>query len=246
MRPLLLLTRPDPQARRFAQHAALECPAHDVLIAPMSQIEALPFDASVFHGIDGLVLTSVNAVPLVADLVAPGLPAWCVGPATIKAAHKAGFSPIDGGGDAKTMIARMTKAQPEGAWLHPHGVHLARDLVAALRPEGINLRDIAVYEARAVAWAQGVRDTVMAAPWSIAPLFSPRAADLIVQQLAGEKPAGLRLVAISEACAARLPDAFRAQTRTALTPDSAGMMQAIAAEMSQRGQGSLEAGPGRR
>jgi len=239
MRPLLLLTRPDPQAQRFAQLAAGVCPAHDLLIAPLSKVVAVPFEASVLEGAKGLVLTSANAVPMVAELCQPGLPAWCVGPATAKAARAAGFTVYEGGGDAATLIDVLVKARPAGPLIHPHGVHVARDLAAALRPTGVDLRSVAVYEAQGLDWPQATRNAVIAAPWVIAPLFSPRTAQRIVQQLEGVCPDGLRLVAISEACAARLPETFRACTTIAQTPDSQGMLRGLAAEMSQNSKDGL-------
>lgn len=244
MRPLLLLSRPDTQARDFAAQAQAALPAHDVRIAPLSEIFPVPFDAAVFDGAAGVVLTSVNAVPSVAALGAMRLPAWCVGPATAKAAQAAGFMVHEGGGDAVALIATLTRAQPAGPLVHAHGVHVARDLVEALRPEGLNIRDVVVYEARGVAWTEGVLDAVHKAAWVIAPLFSPRGAVRFVQQMHDMRPPGLRLVAISEACAARLPRDLRARTEIAPSPDADGMLQAIGVVMSQpRGDGLRQALP---
>lgn len=239
MRPLLLLTRPDPQARSFASLATAECPPHDLLIAPLSEVVSIPFEASDVAGAKALVLTSINAVSRVAGLVPRGLTAWCVGPGTANAAQKAGLTVREGGGDALALIETLCNARPEGPLVHAHGVHLARDLVAALQPKGIDIQGVAVYEARVLDWPDAVRAAVFAAPRIIAPLFSPRAAVQIVQQLRGIRPEGMRLVAISEACAARLPEAFRARTTIAATPDSAGMMQAIASELSQSAKDGL-------
>jgi len=233
MQPLLLLTRPEPQAMAFAARAAAMCPAHKVLIAPLSSVVPVAFDPAVLTQAHALILTSVNAVPRVAGLVPAGMTAWCVGPGTAKAAQKAGFTVHDGGGDAAALIETLKVARPEGRLLHVHGVHLVRDLVAALRPEGLDLHSVPVYEAQAVDWPDTVRDLLRHAQGVIAPLFSPRSAEKFMQQVADIRPDGMRIVAISAACAARLPDDLRASVVIAATPDADGMMQAIAAVMSQ-------------
>jgi uroporphyrinogen-III synthase len=80
--PLLLLTRPEAQARDFA--AALGVGPWEVLVAPLTEVVALDWDRRLAEGVRGVILTSANAVPAVAGL-AP-LPAWCVGGATARAA----------------------------------------------------------------------------------------------------------------------------------------------------------------
>ena len=234
MRPLLLLTRPLPQSERFAHEVQAVCPPHDVLIAPLSEIAAIPFDPAEFTDARGLVLTSANAVPMVSGLPGlAGLPAYCVGPATTQAAQEAGFQAYNSGGDALALIEALKTRHPTGPLVHARGVHLAHDLVAALQADGITIRGVAVYEARGVAWPQGALAALIARKGGIAPLFSPRTARRFVQQLHGARPPHLRPVAISEACAAQLPDDLRAQCVTARSADSGGMVQAIAAVMSQ-------------
>lgn len=240
MRPLLLLTRPEPQSLHFSRLVAGD---HDLLIAPLSHIVPLGFDPAAFTGAKGLILTSVNAVPRLAGLPLQGLPAWCVGPATEKAAAQAGFRTHEGGGDARTLIERLALAQPEGPLVHAHGVHLARDLVAAMAPHGVEVRGVTVYDARPLDWPPAVLDRLLAADRIIAPLFSPRAAAHFVAQLAAARPPGLRPVAISDACAARLPEDLRRIARVARTPDSDGMLRAIMLAMSQNGHDTLRRTP---
>ncbi|MCB1407868.1 MAG: uroporphyrinogen-III synthase [Rhodobacteraceae bacterium] len=240
MRPLLLLTRPEPQARRFAERIGGDI---DLLIAPLSEVAPVAFDPAVFTDAAGLILTSVNAVPPLTGLPLRGLPAWCVGPATAKAAARAGYVVHEGGGDAETLIARLVRAKPEGPLVHAHGVHLARDLVAALAPHGIAVRGTVVYEARPLAWPPEVLDRMKTAPCVVAPLFSPRAADRFAQHLGATRPQGLRLVAISDNCAARLPEDLRHGTIIALTPDSDGMVRAILLAMSQERHDTLRRDP---
>lgn len=233
MRPLLLLTRPEPQSQRFAQAALAGCPPHELLVAPLSRIAKIQFDPRAFADADALILTSANALPMLRDLPLKGLTAWCVGAATAEAAQQYGFTAITGGGTAKALITRLEQAEPQGKLIHAHGLHLAKDIAATLRPSGLNVFGIAVYEAEKVDWPDTVTQTLEQAQRVIAPLFSPRAARQFVQQLGTARPEGLHLVAISEACAAALPGDLRRHTTIANAPDAGEMLRAIAEAMSQ-------------
>ncbi len=227
MLPILLLTRPLPQSRRFAAEAAQACPPHEAVIAPLSEVAGLAYDPGVFAGAAGVVLTSANAVRFLPPL--PGMTAWCVGAATAAAAARAGLVPVDGGGDAAALIARLAAARPEGRLVHAHGRHLARDLVAAL-PQ-LDLRGVAVYEARALDLPPGLLAGLQGRRVAVA-LFSPRAAAGFARQQ-GADGTGLVPVAISAACAGALTEPLRARSVISATPDSGGMLQAVAAAMSQ-------------
>ena len=235
MPPVLLLTRPRPQSERFAAEARAACPPHETRIAPLSEIAPLPFDPRAFDGARGLVLTSANAVPMLADVPGiAGLPAYCVGPGTARAARAAGFRAQEAGGDARRLIDWLRRHRPQGPLVHAHGRHLARDLAAALDADGIGIRGVAVYEAQSRDWPVGLA-AELAARRVIAPLFSPRAAQALARQAGVAQMGGLRPVAISAACAARLPDAFQPRTKLATSPDAAAMLTAVAAALSQAG-----------
>ncbi|MCB1395859.1 MAG: uroporphyrinogen-III synthase [Rhodobacter sp.] len=231
MPSILLLSRPRPQSERFAELARAELPPHDTLIAPLSEVVALAVDADAFAGARGLILTSANAVPMLPPM--PGLPAWCVGAATARAARKAGFAARDCGGDATALIDTLQSLRPAGPLVHAHGIHLARDVVGALREAGLTARGVAVYEARLLDWPHSVIEVLASRRRIIAPLFSPRAADGFLRNLGPLRPPGLALVAISPACAERLPADLRLLTTVAVTPDAAGMLRGISEALSQ-------------
>lgn len=230
---MLLLTRPCPQSERFAAEARAACPPHELLIAPLSEIVPLAFDPAALEGARGLVLTSANAVPALADMPGiAGLPAWCVGPGTARAARAAGFRAREGGGDAERLVARLRLLRPPGPLVHVHGRHLARDIAGALTEYGLPISAVAVYEARAIDWPPGTRET-LAGRAVVAPLFSPRAAAGLARQLGSFQAADPVPVAISEACAARLPEPLRARAKIASSPDAAAMLKAVQAALSQ-------------
>ena len=235
MPPILLITRPLKQALRFAEEAEAACAPHRAVIAPLSEIVALPYDPAVFRGAQALILTSANAVPFLPPL--GPLPAWCVGPATAQAAKAAGLLPLDGGGDAAALIARLAKARPEGPVVHAHGKDMARDIVAAL-PD-LPLKGVALYEARKRPLPEVVVTLLSDAGRIVAPLFSPRAARLLAAELAAR--AGVisldRIlpVTISPACAEALGSPLAARALIARRPDGPAMMQAVGDALSQAG-----------
>lgn len=227
--PLLLLTRPRAQSERFAQQCLHDCPPHHALIAPLTEIVPVPLDPASFEGADEVILTSPNAVPAVRNL---GLPAWCVGPGTALAARAAGLSVRESGGDAAHLLDDLRKAGPGKRWVHAHGLHMARDLTATLAPKGFDIRGVVVYEARACVWGDAVVPTLVQAARVVVPIFSPRAAALIVEQLGGRAPERLQFIAISANAAARLPAPLRARCTIAEAPNAAAMRHAIAEGLS--------------
>ncbi len=223
MPPILLLTRPEGPSRRFAAQAAV-LPPHEVLIAPLTEVVALPFDPAVFDGARGVILTSANAVPMLPAM--PGLPAWCVGAATARAAQAAGFAARDGGGDAAALLRLLRAEAPEGPLVYAHGTDLSRDLTRDLP----GLCAVAVYDARARAPGPALLAALAGTRPVFAPLFSPRAARLFAQVPGALTAPALHLVAISPACAAALPTPLDATI--AETPDSGGILRALQAVMS--------------
>jgi uroporphyrinogen-III synthase len=221
--PVLLLTRPAAQSRAFA--ARLADVPHEAVIAPVSRIVPRFWDRALAQGIRGVILTSANAVPAVADL-AP-LPAWCVGKATARAAAAAGFRARAGGGEAAALVAELAAVRPEGPLLHAHGEHLARDLAAALAGSGIEIRSAAVYSAELLPWPEGLLPS-LAGRRIVAPVFSPRTAAELAARL-GAWTEGVQVVAISPAAAARLTPALAARARVAAHPDA--MVEAVRAAL---------------
>lgn len=218
--PVLLLTRPAAQSEALARRMD---GLAEVRIAPISRIVPLDWDRGLADGVRGLILTSANAVPMVAHL-AP-LPAWCVGDATARAAARAGFAAVPSpfkAADGKALVAAIAAARPEGPFLHAHGRHLAMDVGGALAAEGIAVRSAAVYAADVVAWDKAL-PAALAGRRIVAPLYSPRAAAEVSARLAGAPFGALVLVAISPAAAARITPIDGAEVRVA---DHPGAMEA--------------------
>lgn len=205
--PLLLLTRPEPASRRFADQAA-----HfglQVVISPVLQITPVPHDGARLQAAKALVFTSENAVPFVGP--GRGRRAICVGPHTAAVATAAGFDAIAGPGDAIRLEPMLRDLGP--GWLHPHGTHIAR----AMPVEGV-----AVYDQLPVSLNQAASDILSGVRPVVLPLFSPRSARILSQQ-AQQARAPLWIVPISQAAA----DAWQApaaHVSVAPTPDASGIL----------------------
>ena len=232
MPPLLLLTRPEPASRRFAAAVAETGVAHRLLVAPLSRVVPVDFDAAALGQARGVILTSAQAVRAAAGL---GLPAWCVGPGTTRAAQAAGITAHQAGYDAASLVAGIVAAGVSGPLIHLHGAHLALDVADALRAQGIEARGLQVYATEDLGWSDAVAETLAASAGIVAPVFSPRGAmalDSALLSALGDRLARDERVAIS---AAACPGGG---CRIAETPDHGGMLRATVAALRESAPGA--------
>jgi uroporphyrinogen-III synthase len=208
--PTLLLTRPEPGARRFvADVAHLGLP---VVVSPVLRIVPVAHDPARLGAAKGLVFTSVHAVP--AAGAGRGRPAICVGPATARLAHAAGFAVTEGPGDAARMLP-LLDGLGQG-WLHVRGAHVARTLPVPA---------VVVYDQLPQDLSPAARAVLDGPGPVILPLFSPRSARLLAAQV-GRARAVLWLAPISAATAAAW-GVVVARVAVAPHPDAAGVLAAV-------------------
>ena len=148
---LILTTRP---ARDAAEDMAyLEERGGHAISSPMLEIKSLSPKLPDPGGFDSVVLTSRHAAAALAGSPVQNLDCYCVGEATAAAAEAAGFSrvvsgPGDGQGLAKLIGGRSDKPPRRVLWAA--GRDIGFDMAAALEPFGIEVFQIAVYEAAKV------------------------------------------------------------------------------------------------
>ncbi|HEU0221198.1 MAG TPA: uroporphyrinogen-III synthase [Paracoccaceae bacterium] len=234
----LLLTRPEAEARDFA--AAIEAAwggRFELAFLPLTEIvhETAPV---ALEGIQGLLFTSANGVRAFAEAnPRRELPALCVGPGTAEAARRAGFSAESADGDAGALARLAANAwmPGAGAFLHVRGRDSAGDLVAALAPEGIEVREVVLYDARAISGVPAEMASVLeAGAFDAVLFFSPRAGKLFAA-FAAESAAAGRGWALKQAAALCISRAVAAQVqglgfggvRVAARPDRAGMLAGL-------------------
>ena len=239
--PVLLLTRPEAEARRFeARVRALAPGPWRAVISPLMEIVPVGAAGAVTGAVP--VFTSAQAVPFAGE--GGGRPAWCVGPRTAAAARRAGWSPREGGGEVEALLEAILSAPPEPV-IHLRGVHSRGALAARLRAAGRPAEERVVYDQRALPLSEAARAVLtgdappvapVAAPVTasglapvVAPVFSPRSAALLAAVLAaeaGNPAAPFRVIALSAAAAEPLR---RWSPLVAARPDGEAMAEASAA-----------------
>ena len=233
IKPTLLLTRPAPQAQRFAKlcanHLGPNMPA--LLISPLQTIVPLPLpDDWDADAPGGVIFTSENGVRAFAQGSARrNLRAFCVGTRTADVARSLGFDTWAGRGDGKALLADLQDMHaqlPSGGLLHVHGAHQAGHLAQDLTDSGIKTRSLTLYKQDSVALSDDALTLIAGNAPVVAPLFSPRSAQIFAQA-ASHARAPLWLVALSPAvdAACPLPAAHR---HIAANPNATAMCDALA------------------
>jgi len=216
----LLVTRPEPDGERTA--AELRARGHDVLLAPMLRVEALP-DAEIGGGPwAAILLTSANgARAIVSHRRFTGLKplaVLAVGDATAAAARNAGFARVASAGGDGADLVRLVTQQMTGATaplLYLSGEERARDLAGELGAHGFMVETAVVYRtAKAEAFADAVQAAFRARQVDAVLHFSRRSVEGYLQ------------------CARDLPDAL-APAHFCLSERAAGPLRAAGAKSVQ-------------
>lgn len=139
--PVIVL-RPEPGASATAQRLAGA--GANAILFPLFTIEPLDWALPRLDGIDGLLLTSANAVrhagPQLDSL--SHLPVWCVGAATAGAARTAGLTIVGtGNGGVDDVLPSVPPTTRRLLWL------AGQDRTAVHVPDGLTLEVAAVYRA---------------------------------------------------------------------------------------------------
>jgi uroporphyrinogen-III synthase len=148
----LLVTRPEPDARRQAE--LLSARGHKPVLAPLLGIEPASDVSLEADSAQALIVTSPNSLRALAshrDLVkALQLPLYAGGEATAKAAAELGFKTVTTGPGTAEMLARLISAalKPNaGLLVHLSGETVAFDLKSALEAQGFRVRQPVLYRA---------------------------------------------------------------------------------------------------
>lgn len=230
VRPVLLLTRPDAQSRRFAALFRARFGANwPVVFSPLTEIAFLPCDLPAGLPSD-IVFTSENAVAAFSRLSRDRhATAWCVGTRTEAAAREAKFTATRRGPGDWTGLARLLiEAGEVRRVLHPRGVHAAGDLPGALGSAGIETVSVPIYDQKELPPTAEALDLMQGSRPILLPLFSPRSARLAACAFAAAK-APLRIATISAAADAAASDLPATARAIAARPDGDAMLDTLAA-----------------
>lgn len=199
MKPVLIITRPAPDAARFAADVTARVDA-TIIISPLQKI--VPVDAVCDAA--AVLFTSSNGVAQAARMGVTGLRAWCVGDRTAQQAQKAGFDALSAGGSAEDLIALILAEKPTENLTHIRGRETRGDIAPRLTAAGFLCADLIVYEQEALALSPAAISAIEGPHRVIIPLFSPRAATLLSEQVTfGPR---VEFIAMSKTVADRLGD----------------------------------------
>lgn len=223
-RPTILLTRPLPQSRRFAEKLA-QVTDLPVVTAPLMAADFLrpglpegPFSAAIFTSETGVEAARALGAPLPAR-------AWCVGARTAAAARVAGFDAVAAGGDAAALVAAIRSAGAPGPLLHLRGEDSRGDVAKTLTKGGIVTYEAVVYAQRPRPLTPEARELLGAGGGVIVPLFSPRSARLFAAEAGAA--ANLWLAALSPAVAGAVAGLHPVALEIADRPDATAMLLAV-------------------
>jgi uroporphyrinogen-III synthase len=196
MQPTLIITRPAPDGARFAATIS----GARVLLSPLQRIDPVDADCSA----KGVIFTSTNGVVQAGRLGLSSGPAWCVGDRTAQAAQAAGFDSVSASGDVEDLLKLILTDPPTFSVAHIRGRDARGDLAPRLRAAGVDCADCIAYSQIPISMTAEARRAIEGAKPVIIPLFSPRAAALLVDQISlGEN---VRLIAISKTVMSVLGD----------------------------------------
>lgn len=183
----VLVTRPEPEASRFAE--ALRKNGHEPLLAPLLSHANLtpPSDLDTrLEQAQAVLLTSVNGARTLSEATRRrDLRLLVVGDATAEAAERLGFhDTLSASGDvtALAVLVRKQLRADGGRLLHAGGAVTAGDLVGQLAAAGYAIEHVALYETRlADTLPFDIERALGAGTVDIVTLFSPRTAEAFVK-----------------------------------------------------------------
>jgi uroporphyrinogen-III synthase len=201
----VVVTRPQADSERTA--ATLRARGHEVLVAPLLQVEPVAIDFG--SGWGGIIITSANAPGAIAGHPARDklvkLPLFAVGQRSADAARQAGFSNVtSAGGDVRDLVRLIASRCADAAapLLYLAGEDRAADLLAELVARGIAVEMAVVYRAITAPFPPALTAALKAGEVDAVLHFSKRSAE---NYIAGARQAGIvaQAVAVRHLCLAQ-------------------------------------------
>ena len=214
--PVILITRPEPQASRFATALAKALPDAEIRVVPLAEVVVTgePIKGGDWRTV---AFTSETGVRAAAELwQGPKGTAYTVGDRTAEVATALGWRSVSAGGDGTALVRLIADAGVSDPVLWPSG-----DAVRDSFPEQAKALGLSVVR-RVVYRVQPTGGVLDADGPVILPIFSPASAERARAALA--PGVDLHVVAISQAAAS----VFAGQPVTvAEAPTGAAMIRAI-------------------
>ncbi len=227
MKPLALVTRPEPDGLSFA--AELHAAGYRTLLMPVMDIRS--FRADIPGGVQGIILTSRHALPALKGC--ERLPLYCVGAETAAEAGRLGFRHVAlQAGDAKGLAEAIKALRPVFPLLYARGRDVAFDMAEALSQADIGIQERVCYAAAARrALSPPAAAALHGREVNVIPLFSVRSASAFLTLVgkAGLMAAllGAHGVCISGAVAEAVARASWKSLSVSEQPSRASMIRAM-------------------
>lgn len=241
----VLVTRPDPAARRTAQR--LSDLGHLPVLLPLFETRFLEIDPALADGSRAaLIFTSANAVKAVGRsldkaFITSDIPVYTVGGATAHAARTAGFAEIRQGEGNGRDLARLIVADIVAGRLSPTArspvIYLSAedrrsDLEAELSAASVPLETAVVYRMEKISYST---DFILSHKMTPSPgailLYSTNAArrffELLSPQTLESSARGAIIACLSDEIAAACPPSLAGLIRVARSPDEAALLETI-------------------
>ncbi|MSP32578.1 MAG: uroporphyrinogen-III synthase [Pseudolabrys sp.] len=230
----LAVTRPQADSERTA--AALRARGHDVLVAPLMQVE--PVAAEIRSSWAAVIITSANAPGAIAAHPAREalikLPVFAVGRRSADAARAAGFADVTlAGGDLRDLVRLIAErhADATGPLLYLAGEDRAADLIGELTARGIAAEMRIVYRAVAAPFPPALIAALKAGEIDAVLHFSRRSADNYIggagQAGIAQQALAVRHFCLSAQIAEPLSGAGASRIAIAARPDEAALIELL-------------------
>ncbi|MCC6597212.1 MAG: uroporphyrinogen-III synthase [Alphaproteobacteria bacterium] len=230
-RIFVLITRPEAEAALYAKE--LREAGFSSLLAPMLDIQPIPFPAPDLAYYQALLFTSVNGVrAFCAQVEDRDICAYTVGQHTAQEAKKQGFTEIRSAAGTGVDMVRLVVEEAQGParpFLHVRGDHAALALDEALATQGLRAERLVVYHALPVeVLTPEVLSALRAGEVQAVTFFSRRTAENFMEivRRAGLEAVlkGIKALCISESVLQYVQPDLWLETYASGTPDRGGMM----------------------
>ncbi|WP_435257017.1 uroporphyrinogen-III synthase [Thioclava sp. FR2] len=205
----VIITRPEPQANRFAQEIRRDLGNKAIpIISPLLQLR-FSGNQPPDHRFGALVLTSEMGAQSALRLreegvIIPDL-AYCVGDRTAQVARQNGFLPVSASGDARDLVSLLLEHRKDAPFLHLHGQEARGDIVGKLTAQNVEAIGLVTYFQEPLCLTEEAKFTLSKDGEVFVPLFSPRTARIWAQEISKFKVlANLSHFALSPAVAEEL------------------------------------------
>jgi uroporphyrinogen-III synthase len=230
----VVVTRPEPDGKRTA--TALRALGHEVLIAPLMNVDCVAADLSGHWS--AVIITSANAPNAIAGNAAKSalikLPLFAVGQRSAEAAQDVGFTNVtSAGGNVHDLVHTLSAQRPDAKapLLYLAGEDRSADLVRELAARGIAAEMRVVYRAVTAPFSSALIEALKAGEVDAILHFSRRSAENYV---AGARQANITgpALAVRHFCLsaqAAEPFAGAGKVTIAARPDEAALIALLQA-----------------